>query len=113
RAGDSHAIEVVGQWGDVARGTSAGAASRGSEQRPTDALEAISEGFSLYDADDRLVVCNSAYGELLYPGVGTPTPGAPYESLVRNAVALGLVEDAKGRAEEWIAARLANDRQPS
>ena len=36
----------------------------------------------------------------------------PYETLVRNAVALGLVEDAKGRAEEWIAARLTRHRQP-
>jgi CRISPR/Cas system-associated protein Csx1 len=42
-----------------------------------------------------------------------PVPGTPYEALVCNAVALGLVEDAKGRAEEWIAARLARHRQPS
>ena len=66
----------------------------------------------MYDADDRLVICNSAYRELLYPGMGTPAPGTPYEALVRNAVALGLVEDAKGRAEEWIAARLTKHRQP-
>src|SRR5262249_38248274 len=113
RDGDSQPIEVIGSWSDVTPRKSAEAASRRSEQRLTDALESISEGFSLYDARDRLVVCNSAYGELLYPGVGTPTPGTPYESLVRNAVALGLVEDAKGRAEEWIAARLAKHRQPS
>jgi hypothetical protein len=31
----------------------------------TDAIESISEGFSLYDADDRLVICISAYRELL------------------------------------------------
>jgi hypothetical protein len=66
----------------------------------------------LYDADDRLVICNSAYGELLYPGLGMPTPGTPFEALARNAVALGLVEEAKGRAEEWIAARLTKHRQP-
>src|SRR6516162_9446698 len=89
------------------------AASRRSEQRLTDAIESISEGFSLYDADDRLVICNSAYGELLYPGLGTPTPGTPFEALARNSVALGLVEEAKGRAEEWIAARLTKHRQPS
>jgi adenylate cyclase len=112
RGEDGQPIEVIGSWSDVTRRKNAEAASRRSEQRLTDALESISEGFSLYGADDRLVVCNSAYGELLYPGLGTPTPGTPYESLVRNAVALGLVEDAKGRAEEWIAARLAKHRQP-
>src|SRR6516225_51997 len=105
-------IEVIGSWSDVTRRKSAEAASRRSEQRLTDAIESISEGFSLYDADDRLVICNSAYRELLFPGLGTPTPGTPFEALARNSVALGLVEEAKGRAEEWIAARLTKHRQP-
>jgi len=112
RDGGGQPIEVIGSWSDITRRKNAEAASRRSEQRLTDAIETISEGFSLYDADDRLVICNSAYRELLYPGLGTPTPGTPYEALVRNAVALGLVEDAKGRAEEWIAARLTKHRQP-
>jgi adenylate cyclase len=112
RDGDGQPIEVIGSWSDVTRRREAELASRRSEQRFIDAIESISEGFSLYDADDRLVLCNSAYGKLLYPGLGMPVPGTPYETLVRNAVALGLVEDAKGRAEEWIAARLARHRQP-
>jgi adenylate cyclase len=112
RDGGGQPIEVIGSWSDVTRRKSAEAASRRSEQRLTDAIESISEGFSLYDADDRLVICNSTYGELLFPGLGTPAPGTPFEALVRNTVALGLVEDAKGRAEEWIAARLTKHRQP-
>jgi len=113
RDGDGQPLEVIGSWSDVTRRREAELASRRSEQRFIDAIESISEGFSLYDADDRLVLCNSAYGKLLYPGLGMPVPGTPYETLVRNAIALGLVEDAKGRAEEWIAARLAKHRQPS
>src|SRR5215831_7470663 len=113
RDADGQPIEVIGSWSDVTRRREAELASRRSEQRFIDAIESISEGFSLYDADDRLVLCNSAYGKLLYPGLGMPVPGTPYETLVRNAVALGLVEDAKGRAEQWIAARLARHRQPS
>src|SRR3954468_17063707 len=31
---------------------------RASEQRLADAIESISEGFALFDAEDRLVVCN-------------------------------------------------------
>ena len=34
-----------------------------------DAIESISEGFSLYDQDDRLVLCNNRYRMLLYPGI--------------------------------------------
>src|SRR5215831_13538949 len=75
RDADGQPIEVIGSWSDVTRRKNAEAASRRSEQRLTDAIESISEGFSLYDADDRLVICNSAYRQLLYPGLGTPPPG--------------------------------------
>jgi adenylate cyclase len=110
---DGEPVEVVGSWSDVTAPKEAEIAFRRSEQRLTDAIESISEGFSLYDADDRLIVCNSAYGELLYPGLGNPTPGTPYETLVRNAVERGLIEEAKGRGDAWIAERLARHRQPS
>ena len=104
--------EVVGSWSDVTPRKNAEIASQRSEQRLTDAIESISEGFSLYDAEDRLAVCNSAYGELLYPGKGTPVPGTPYKTLIRNAAEEGLVEDAKGRVDEWVAERLAKRMQP-
>ena len=109
---DGQPVEVVGSWSDVTAPKEAEIAFQRSEQRLTDAIESISEGFSLYDAEDRLIVCNSAYGELLYPGLGTPAPGTPYERLLRNALEQGLVEEAKGREDEWIAERLAKHRQP-
>src|SRR5215469_7296809 len=104
--------EVVGSWSDVTERKEAEIALRRSEQRLTDAIESISEGFSLYDAEGRLVVCNSAYSDLLFPGLGVARPGTPYETLVRYAAEKGLVEDAKGRVDEWIAERLAKLRQP-
>ena len=110
---DGEPVEVVGSWSDVTAPKEAEIAFRRSEQRLTDAIESISEGFSLYGADDRLIVCNTAYGELLYPGLGTPTPGTPFETLIRSAAERGLVEDAKGRTDEWVAERLARRRQPS
>jgi adenylate cyclase len=109
---DGEPVEVVGSWSDVTAPKEAEIAFQRSEQRLTDAIESISEGFSLYDAEDRLIVCNSAYGELLYPGLGTPSPGTPYKTLIRNAAEQGLVEDAKGRVDAWVAERLAKRRQP-
>jgi adenylate cyclase len=85
-----------------------------ARQRLVDAIESISEGFALYDADDRLVLCNSRYKEILYPGLGDAmVPGTPFETIVRRAAERGLVENAKGRVDEWVAKRLASHCNPS
>ena len=84
-----------------------------ARRRLTDAIESISEGFSLYDADDRLVLCNSTYTELLYPGLeDIVTPGMPFETIIRRAAERGLISDAEGRVDEWVAERLERHRNP-
>ncbi|MFQ5571626.1 MAG: PAS-domain containing protein, partial [Acidiferrobacterales bacterium] len=85
-----------------------------AQTRMLDAIESISEGFSLYDADDRLVLCNSRYRDLLYPGIAdVVTPGTPFETIIRKAAERGLVGDAEGRIDAWVAERLERHRNPS
>ena len=84
-----------------------------ARRRLIDAIESIFEGFSLYDAEDRLVVCNSRYRKLLYPWIeDVVTPGTSFESIIRAAAERGLIRDAEGRIEEWVAERLALHRNP-
>ncbi|MBM6581950.1 response regulator [Microvirga sp. BT689] len=84
-----------------------------ARQRLIDAIESINEGFALYDADDRLVLCNSRYEELLYPGVDVPmAPGTSFEAVIRRAAELGLIQEAKGRIDAWVAERLARHKIP-
>jgi PAS domain-containing protein len=84
-----------------------------ARQRLVDAIETISEGFALYDADDRIVLWNSRYTEILYPGVEDfIEPGMPFETIIRRAAERGLIESAKGCVEEWVAERLASHRNP-
>jgi PAS domain S-box-containing protein len=84
-----------------------------SEQRLVEAIESISEGFAYYDAEDRLVLCNSCYREMLYSGADTDmAPGASFESIIRSAAERGDIEDAAGQVEEWIAGRLHQHRNP-
>jgi PAS domain-containing protein len=83
-----------------------------ARRRLTDALESISEGFFLYDADDRMVLCNSRYREL-YPAMADVyKPGLEFERMIRTVVERGIVADAVQRPEEWIAERLAQHRNP-
>ena len=106
-------LEVVGSWSEVtARKTAEQAALAASEQRLTDAIESISEGFSLYDAEDRLVLGNYKYKELFDFGDGPPKPGTPYEQILRRAVEHGVIQDAIADPEAWIEARLARHRNP-
>ena len=82
-----------------------------ARQRLIDAIESINEGFALYDADDRLVLCNSRYQDLLYPDTDVPMlPGTTFEAVIRRAAELGLIQEAKGRTDVWVAERLARHR---
>ena len=84
-----------------------------SEQRLSEAIESISEGFVCYDGEDRLVICNSCYRDLLYPGLDIDlTVGTAFESIVRRAAERGYVTDALGRVDEWVAERMRQHRNP-
>lgn len=77
-----------------------------------DAIEALPDGFALYDADDRLVVCNSRYRELYRESALAMRPGARFEDLLRYGLAQGQYPQAAGWEEAWLADRLARHRQP-
>ncbi|MEE8633702.1 MAG: ATP-binding protein, partial [Methyloceanibacter sp.] len=85
-----------------------------ARQRLVDAIESISEGFSLFDKDDRLVLSNSRYRDILYPGIeDAMKPGTRFETVVRTAAERGLIDEATGRIDEWVDERLAIHRNPS
>ena len=84
-----------------------------ARQRLIDAIESISEGFALYDAEDRLVLSNSRYRELLYSDLAIElTPGTTFEHIIRRSAERGYIRDAEGRFEEWVAERLFRHRNP-
>ena len=84
-----------------------------AQTRLLDAIEAISEAFTLYDADDRLVICNSNYREMLAGLDVAVEPGTPYEKLIRQVANSGIIAIAQGRIEPWVADRLEKHRNPS
>ncbi|UVC18501.1 adenylate/guanylate cyclase domain-containing protein [Mesorhizobium onobrychidis] len=84
-----------------------------ARQRLVDAIESISEGFALYDGEDRLVLSNSRYRELLYSDLAIElAPGTTFEQIIRRSAERGYIKDAEGRFEEWVAERLSRHRNP-
>ena len=84
-----------------------------ARRRLIDAIENSSEGFVFFDPDDRLVLCNTRYKELLYPNTDIEIePGTAFETIIRRAAENGHIVDAEGRIEEWVADRLAFHHDP-
>ena len=67
-----------------------------------DALEAMDDGFILYDADDRLVMCNRRYREMFPNLVAILSEGVPFEDMTRRVISMGYYPEALGREEEWL-----------
>ena len=77
------------------------------------ALEAIPDGFVLYDHRDRLLVCNERYREIYPESAAAMEPGTTFEEILRYGLARGQYHDAEGREEDWLAERLAQHRAPA
>lgn len=75
-------------------------------------LESVSAGIGLFDRDDRLVLFNSHYREV-YPGLADVIrTGVSFEQILHTAAERGIVADAAGRRETWLAERMARHRNP-
>jgi signal transduction histidine kinase/HAMP domain-containing protein len=73
------------------------------------AIESINEGFSLYDADRRLVLCNTYYRALYAGAAALLTPASSFHAILRAAVDGGVIVPGDARAEAWIAGNLRED----
>jgi PAS domain S-box-containing protein len=82
------------------------ARAKAAEQRLSDAIESISDGFVLYDAEDRLVLCNKTWMDLYGYSQTRVRPGILYEDLVRLDVELGAVADDGAAGEAYIRRRI-------
>ena len=72
---------------------------RDASIRLRDAIEALEEGFVLFDADERLVIANRRYIEMNAPYADRITEGVHTRDLLVAAVETGHVIDA----EKWLA----------
>ena len=84
-----------------------------SEAQLRDAIESFPEGIALWDAEDRLLVCNETYAKVYGGGrAAAGLPGTPYRAIAENAFEAEVVpaEYATHR-EAWIEARLERRRR--
>jgi signal transduction histidine kinase len=107
REAAQHAATAAELRAAVAEAERAQAATATANARLRDAIEAIPEGFVLFDASDRIVLWNRRYEEIYDDRPGNLVVGRTFEEIVRHAAASGRIPRAVGQVEEWVAERLA------
>jgi len=80
--------------------------ARASDGRVRDAVEALADGFVLFDADDRMVVCNERYKQLYEASRPALVPGARFVDILAYGLAHGQYPEAVGREREWLEERM-------
>lgn len=76
------------------------------------AIEAVPDGFAVFDAAHRLVMANERFRALHGRCPEAIIPGATFEDILRAGLRAAQFPDAKGREAEWLAGRLASFAAP-
>ena len=75
------------------------------QRRLFNAMEELNAGFTLWDADNKFVSCNSFYKELHRDVADILIPGISYEDYILNRYKSGKLTSTLETPEEWLAAR--------
>ena len=89
------------------------ARAEAAHQSLEDAIEALPEGFALFDADDRLVLCNRRYREIYAASAPVIERGNSFEDIVRYGLERGQYPQAAANPAAWLADRVYRHRNPS
>lgn len=81
-----------------------------ARQQLLGAIESLSDGFVLYDAEDRLVMVNAAYRQLYSEDEVISRPGTLFADIIRHCIRRGDYAEAIGREEAFFAERMAQHR---
>jgi signal transduction histidine kinase/DNA-binding response OmpR family regulator len=87
-----------------------------NERRLQDAIEALPEGFALYDTDDRLVLFNQTYVQLYSDSAPAIRPGVKFEELIRYGADRDQYPEALAHpdgVEAWVRERVDSHLSPS
>ena len=78
-----------------------------------DAIDIMSDGLGIYDADDRLIIWNARYAEMNPEIALSLSVGQAFRDILQIGLEKNLYSEAVGREEAWVAERIAARRQLS
>ncbi|TRZ69184.1 MAG: HAMP domain-containing protein, partial [Rhodocyclaceae bacterium] len=72
-----------------------------------ESVASIAQGFTIYDENDRLVLCNEAYKNFYATSRDLIEPGNTFEQIVRRGAERGQYQEAIGHIDTWVQQRVA------
>ncbi|MBS1161337.1 MAG: Response regulator [Proteobacteria bacterium] len=103
---DEGEMGVVAAYADITALKEAEFAARQAGRLLSEAIEGIPEGFTIYDENDRLVVCNQAYRNFYQISREMLVPGASFAEIVRHGAEHGQYREAIGHIDDWVNERV-------
>ncbi|WP_108879936.1 ATP-binding protein [Anderseniella sp. Alg231-50] len=85
-------------------------AAEASNKRLVDAIEALPDGFVLYDKDDRLVVSNQKYKQIYAASADHIKPGNTFEDIIRKGAEAGQYNLQGKTLDAWVEERISAHR---
>lgn len=73
-----------------------------AQARLVEAIESISEGFVLCDADDKVVLSNRKFRDFFPEIAHLLAPGRPFHDIIEAAAQLGLATDVNDAPQAWV-----------
>ncbi|MDH4392861.1 MAG: PAS domain S-box protein [Aquabacterium sp.] len=107
---DTGPVRVVGTVQDVTQQRAMQAEALKNASLLRNAIDTIDEAFVLYDADDRLVLCNEKFRALHHLSADVLQPGQRFEHILRYGAERGQYPAAEGRVDAWVQQRLVAHR---
>jgi PAS domain S-box-containing protein len=76
-----------------------------------EAVQSVAVGFTIYDENDHLVMCNEAYLRFYEDSRDLIVPGASFADIVRQSAERSPHRDVIGDIDHWVAQQLSQHRE--
>ena len=100
-----------GSGADITERLEAEERAKLAQARFGSAIESLDDALAIFDPDDRLVMCNQAYRDVIGGSEQVIRPGATFEEILRFDLAYGFLRGVADK-EAFIKERLAKHRNP-
>lgn len=71
-----------------------------------ESISSITQGFTVYDEEDRLLICNETYRQIYETSRDLLVTGTRFEDILRQGIARGQYPEAQADPEAWLRERM-------